>query len=256
MIKCRPDLLEIRQNYYKNIRIYNNGGKRIFLIEESYNFLSKLSIIIGFELIVIGLLVSSIIPLSLVTFIASFGIGLISIGLAFHSIQLSKKSDDKLVSLAEESNEKIRDVANMHFKEILDIFEDRRISLIKQIRSGNFAELASGIWQCRSTLRWAHSSIKWIDIELQYKLSKEVMELIKALPWDKKKSMTNNDVNNVLNMYGMILELKISRKTHKKLNDVLVSYLGKKKNSKMKSFIKKKRTELKSKRHHEYFSKN
>lgn len=148
--------------------------------------------------------------------VLSMGLGITSLGIAFHSIVISEESR----KIAGESDEKMIANANESFLKIVDTFEDKRIQLLQH---PEWLGIEGTIWKCQTYLDRAiklKKSAK-IDIDNQNKLFDQFDFLINrtGLPWGTDV-IKPSDFENIHEMETKFLELDLTDESKEKLKRI------------------------------------
>ena len=165
---------------YNEIELHNKfikSKERDMYKKYNYALYSKSFLYAGMGFLVIGFIFAIYYALTNDIIAATFwfgffsgGVGLFSIGVAFHSTKI-----------AQESDEKMKAIANVNFQEISDKFSNRRLELYKNRLSPYEMELTA--WKCRTYIDSAKKLKKWVDIEIQEIFVTKYNNLIKTYPW-------------------------------------------------------------------------
>jgi hypothetical protein len=148
--------------------------------------------------------------------VLSMGLGITSLGIAFHSIVISEESR----KIAGESDEKMIANTNESFLKIVDTFEDKRIQLLQH---PEWLGIEGTIWKCQTYLDRAiklKKSAK-IDIDNQNKLFDQFDVLINrtGLPWGTD-AIKPSDFGNIQEMETKFLELDLTDESKEKLKRI------------------------------------
>lgn len=90
-----------------------------------------------------------------IQWIGSIGLGILALGVAFHSIVISKESDKR-----------VKDIANANFLRVLSTFEDRRIDL-QHPQLGPYKHPIL-IWKALVDMKEAEELLDFCDIDLKH----------------------------------------------------------------------------------------
>ncbi|MCK5112128.1 MAG: hypothetical protein KAQ84_01170 [Thermoplasmatales archaeon] len=94
-------------------------------------------------------------PVIGIQWITSIGLAILALGVAFHSIVISKESDRR-----------VKDIANANFLRVLSIFEDRRIDL--QYLELGYLKHRVLIWKALVDMNEAEELLEYCDINLKH----------------------------------------------------------------------------------------
>jgi len=153
--------------------------------------------------------------------LASIGIAITSLGIAAHSIIISKESDKKLLALANKSDEKMKSVATTTFLDIADRFEQLKCLIIgipvdnkgKIVAPGIWPSTGRSyyIWKCKELVRGSVELSKHVDPKFHEQLARYYMGLLEGLR-KKQKTITDTERNDIRGMHNLIKKLKIDDK--------------------------------------------
>lgn len=209
----KTDVMKIKEEWF--------GGRKTM----DYSLYSKEFSYAGIIFLIIGVIFAAIsyVDLKAVQWASTFfagGLGLLSIGIAFHSADISKKSDDKMIANANES-----------FLKIVDVFEDKRIKYLREIEEFNFKGTEETIWKCRTYLNRAIKLMASaeIDEDNRKRMLNQYIHLLRQFPWKGKKINDNiikeNEfsLTDVKNLFLMYEQIRINH-IYDKLEDEPIKY--------------------------------
>ena len=134
--------------------------------------------------------------------VLSMGLGITSLGIAFHSIVISEESR----KIAGESDEKMKSVSNAQFLSVISKFEDRRIDM-----TFNPHYLHIGLWKALVDMDEAVELNSSENINREYlgTLTSRYDVLMDLVVLPKNKELFCEDIRHVLKMYKYVLDFDI-----------------------------------------------
>ncbi len=191
----------IRNEWEKRFKMFMKNRKSIFDRNIDYNRYANDFIIVGFIFLVIGLIliIISYFDFKASQFAATFftgGLGIFSIGIAFHAVDISKKSDKKMKS-----------IANVQFLQAVDKLEDVRAFFIGAIYKPDlFGWKTKHCIEMILELLKRDEEKKYIDPKYQDKLfhyfTISFKHLLKYTNWEKEKDA----ISRFIESYAMLDE--------------------------------------------------
>ncbi len=173
------------------------------------------AITVGIGIFVIGLILmmfgTEFFPITYSQWLTSFGLGVLALGVAFHSIVISKESDEKM-----------RSVANADFFEITYRFWEKAPYLYYSM---DFRKRDTCSWNLINFFEQADKLKKWVDSDLQKRLIKELKTFLERLQSTKcKKAWV--EIKNYTNACKIAIGFKADEEVKNELINQLGYYIG------------------------------
>ncbi len=158
------------------------------------------------------------------------GLGLISIGIAIHSVDIGKKSDDKMKSFATGD---FHNLENEYIKNLYIIYNNKSNEVDRNTQS----------WHLLNYFQHGEAIKKWVKPNLQKQLTNRFNDTLRIL---KQNNITiyQNEVRNYIEIAKIALKFKTDDEVKNKMIDRLGGLIGKKGNEGNESYLIRKEQEI------------
>ena len=171
------------------------------------------TLILGIGILIIGFILmmfaTGFFSMFGIQWIGSMGVAILAIGVALHSIVISKISSKEITA-----------IANATFLELADIFEDKRIQLLQH---PDWLGIEGTVWKCWTYVKRAKKLMEYaeIDDENQTEFAKQYILLTfhTGVKWENK-AVKKADIKNMIKICSALLELTLKNSDKDELKGI------------------------------------
>ena len=183
-------------------------------LQNAFLLIGLVTLATGVLFILTGVLFNIVNLIDAARWLASIGIAFISIGIACRSVMVSNQSDEKMKS-----------IANATFMEIVDNLQDRFLEIKDNLT--DYDTRKNYIWKWRTSIIRAFELRKWVDPEGQDIMIWAFISLIEKVPWKNNNGITNLEVKQLLGTWAWIWLFHMKSDTKSKLRNLLETHIDK-----------------------------
>lgn len=212
IIEGENDSNKIKEEWLKN---FEKRRKKMFKDISIFVWkeIRTIAITAGIGIFVIGLILmifgKEFFPITYSQWLTSFGLAIFVLGVAFHSIVISKISSKEITA-----------IANATFLELADMFEDKRIQLLQH---PDWLGFEGTIWKSRTYVKRAMKLMKYaeIDNENQTELAEQYIKLRyhTGVQWGNK-IIKKKDIKNMIKNCSSLLDFDLDSKKKEELKEI------------------------------------